>query len=284
MIVSAEDGEALGDLKPFIREVMAGLEVKLGTKVDWIAVDHHDTDNPHTHVLIRGRRPDGRELFIPSRLIASGIREHAQEIVTRALGTRLDVDLVRERAAEIELRAPTSLDRELVRSAQGAAVWPERPDLAKRLEVLERLGLANREAGAWQIADRLVPKLQAIADVDDLEHALAPLRARREPAPLLEADPKALVTGELVHLRTADGYPPRSGQSFSGCSEARWQGQLVPGRGRQDLGDEASAHAAAAAAAAAAVVGACSGRATEAAGHRRSCTEGRPDHRRDRAF
>ncbi|RYG34923.1 MAG: hypothetical protein EON93_07345, partial [Burkholderiales bacterium] len=97
MIVSAEDGAALGDLKPFIREVMAGLEAKLGTRFDWIAVDHHDTDNPHTHVLMRGRRPDGQDLFIPSRMISSGIREQAQEIVTRVLGPRLDADLAKER-------------------------------------------------------------------------------------------------------------------------------------------------------------------------------------------
>ena len=124
MIVSAEDGEALGDLKPFIREVMAGLEAKLGTRLEWLAVDHHDTDNPHTHVLIRGRRPDGQELFIPSRLISSGIREHAQEIVTRALGPRIDLDLARQRFADIGLRAPTGLDREL------AAARPARADLA----------------------------------------------------------------------------------------------------------------------------------------------------------
>ena len=116
MIVSAEDGAALGDLRPFIREVMAGLEAKLGTRLEWLAVDHHDTDNPHTHVLIRGRRPDGQELFIPSRLISSGIREQAQEIVTRVLGPRLDVDLVQERFADISRMAVTPLDRELAAS------------------------------------------------------------------------------------------------------------------------------------------------------------------------
>lgn len=101
MIVSAEDGEALGDLKHFMRELMAGLEAKLGTKLEWLAVNHYDTDNPHTHVLIRGRRLDGQELFIPSRLISSGIREQAQEIVTRVLGPRLGVDLDRERFRDI---------------------------------------------------------------------------------------------------------------------------------------------------------------------------------------
>ncbi len=70
LIVSAEDGEALGDLKPMIREVMAGLEQKLGTRLEWLAVDHWDTDNPHTHVLVRGVRSDGEDLFIPSKIIS----------------------------------------------------------------------------------------------------------------------------------------------------------------------------------------------------------------------
>ena len=29
----------------------------LGTRLDWVAVDHWNTDNPHVHVLVRGRRP-----------------------------------------------------------------------------------------------------------------------------------------------------------------------------------------------------------------------------------
>lgn len=209
MIVSAEDGEALGDLKPFIRELMSGLEAKLGTRVQWVAVDHHDTDNPHTHVLIRGRRPDGHDLFIPSRLIGSGIREHAQEIVTRALGPRLDVDLVKERAGEIALRAPTPLDREILRTVREGRAWPERPDHNRRLEALEGWGLADRETGAWRLADGLVGKLTALAEADDLERAIAPLRVRGDPMVLLEANKAAIVTGELVLVRVADEFGDR---------------------------------------------------------------------------
>ena len=96
-----EDGEALGELSPFIREVMAGLEQKLGTKLEWLAVDHWDTDNPHTHVLVRGKRRTGKTCSFRHELIpSSGIREHAQEIVTRVLGPRLAVDLARSAGAK----------------------------------------------------------------------------------------------------------------------------------------------------------------------------------------
>jgi hypothetical protein len=209
MIISAEDGEALGDLKPFIRETMAGLEAKLGTKLEWLAVDHHDTDNPHTHVLIRGRRPDGQELFIPSRLISSGIREHAQEIVTRALGPRVDLDLARERMAEIDLRAPTGLDRELAAAGRQGLIWPDRPELARRLEHLERWDLADRSQGAWRVADGLITRLKALADADELERAVAPLRSGRDLQPLLEADSSSVMMGELVHVSVADDFGDR---------------------------------------------------------------------------
>ena len=36
----------------------------LDTTLDWVAVDHHDTGHPHTHIVLRGkderRRPDHR--------------------------------------------------------------------------------------------------------------------------------------------------------------------------------------------------------------------------------
>jgi hypothetical protein len=210
MIVSAEDGEALGDLKPFIRELMAGLENKLGTKLDWLAVNHHDTDNPHTHVLIRGRRPDGQELFIPSRLISHGIREQAQAIVTRVLGPRQEVDLFRERFNFIDRKALTSLDQELLAAARKGPILPARPALAARLERLEGWGLAERRMTGWRLAPDLAARLKAIAEHDAVEQAVAHVRraARpgRAPQPLLEADRSAPVLGELVHLGPSDEF------------------------------------------------------------------------------
>lgn len=205
MIVSPEDGEALGDLKPFIRELMASLEAKLGTQLEWIAVNHHDTDNPHTHVLIRGRQPDGKELFIPSRLISHGIREQAQVIVTRVLGPRVEVDLVRERFNEIDRKAVTSLERELLAAGAGL-ITPARPDLAARLERLEGWGLAERRMTGWRLASNLVSRLNAIAEHDSVERAVARVRRGREPQLLLEADRSAPVLGELVHLGPSDEF------------------------------------------------------------------------------
>ena len=54
-IVAPEDGDRLSDLRRFTRDVMRQMEEDLGTRLDWVAVDHFNTGHPHSHVVIRGR-------------------------------------------------------------------------------------------------------------------------------------------------------------------------------------------------------------------------------------
>jgi len=42
-IVSSEDGAELADLRTTTRDLMRQMEADLGTKLDWIAVDHHNS-------------------------------------------------------------------------------------------------------------------------------------------------------------------------------------------------------------------------------------------------
>ncbi|TKB23003.1 MAG: conjugal transfer protein TraI, partial [Mesorhizobium sp.] len=42
-IVAAEDGIEYEDLKPLTRRLMAQMGEDLGTKLDWVAVDHFNT-------------------------------------------------------------------------------------------------------------------------------------------------------------------------------------------------------------------------------------------------
>jgi hypothetical protein len=205
LIISAEDGEGLGDLKPFVREVMSGLERQLGTKLEWLAVDHWDTDNPHTHVLIRGRRADGQDLFIPSRLISSGIREHAQEVVTRLLGPRLESDLWRDHWREVSRMTVTPLDRELIASLDGEGiVHVYQPHLIARLERLEAWDLAERARDGWRISDNLIGELRSIDEHQAIERAVSTHRRPGELLPLLAAAPEEAIEGQLVHYGPAD--------------------------------------------------------------------------------
>jgi hypothetical protein len=63
-IVSAENSAELPDPRETIRNLMKQMEVDLGTKLDWIAVDHHNTAHPHTHIIVRGITDDGKTLNI----------------------------------------------------------------------------------------------------------------------------------------------------------------------------------------------------------------------------
>ena len=84
--ISPEDAAEMADLRAFTRELMADAERDLGTKLDWVAVDHWNTDNPHIHVLVRGRADDGQDLVISRDYISRGFRDRAAERVT--LGAR----------------------------------------------------------------------------------------------------------------------------------------------------------------------------------------------------
>jgi hypothetical protein len=63
-IVSAENGAELPDPRQTTRDLMQQMEADLETKLDWIAVDHHNTGHPHTHIILRGVTDDGKTLNI----------------------------------------------------------------------------------------------------------------------------------------------------------------------------------------------------------------------------
>lgn len=62
--VSPEDAGELTDIKAFTRDLARQMEADLGTRLDWVAVDHWNTDNPHVHLLVRGVDDAGADLVI----------------------------------------------------------------------------------------------------------------------------------------------------------------------------------------------------------------------------
>jgi type IV secretory pathway VirD2 relaxase len=80
-IVSPEDAGQMQDLRAFTRDLMGQAARDLGTEPDWVAVDHWNTDNPHVHVLVRGKDDDGKDLVIARDYIGRGLRVRAEELV-----------------------------------------------------------------------------------------------------------------------------------------------------------------------------------------------------------
>ena len=111
LILSAERGDEIGDLPAYTREVMARAEVQLGSRLSWVAADHHDTGHSHTHIILRGRRANGQDLVIPKDVIRHGFRNIARDVATEWLGARTR-DQAREALdREVMRHAPTRLDR-----------------------------------------------------------------------------------------------------------------------------------------------------------------------------
>jgi type IV secretory pathway VirD2 relaxase len=128
------------DLRAFTRELMGDMERDLGTRLDWVAVDHWNTDNPHIHVLIRGRADDGKDLVISRDYIAQGFRDRAAERVTFELGPRSELGIQSALEKEVEAERWTRLDRALREIADdGGGVAHLRPGTPGEDPELRRL-------------------------------------------------------------------------------------------------------------------------------------------------
>jgi type IV secretory pathway VirD2 relaxase len=79
-----QDAEQLSGLRAFTRDQMAQAERDLDTRLDWVGIDHWNTDNPHIHVIVRGRSDDGRDLVIARDYISQDLR--APHLATLELG------------------------------------------------------------------------------------------------------------------------------------------------------------------------------------------------------
>jgi type IV secretory pathway VirD2 relaxase len=175
-IVAAEDGAEYQDLKPMIRRLMTQAERDLGTKLDWVAVDHFNTGRPHSHILVRGKDDWGQDLIIAREYITKGLRQRAVDLVNLDLGPRTDLEIMRSNLREIGQERFTRIDRQLLRAIDAdGLVSPHNLDSveqslrAGRLVTLGRMGLAFEERkGRWRISDELEPTLRAMGKRGDI--------------------------------------------------------------------------------------------------------------------
>lgn len=175
-IVSPEDGADYDDLKPLTRRLMARVEEDLGTKLDWVAVDHFNTGHPHTHIVVRGKDHLGADLVIARDYLTIGIRERAAELVDLDLGPRSIRDVERTLRAEVEQERLTSIDRSLLRGiGEDRVVEAHGPNAfdqalrAGRLAKLGKLGLAEPVgAGRWRLAEGFDDTLRRMGERGDI--------------------------------------------------------------------------------------------------------------------
>ena len=178
-IVSPEDAAELEDLHRYTRDLMQRMEQDLGTQLDWVAVDHWNTDNPHAHIVLRGRDDQGKDLIISRDYIADGMRRRACELATEWLGPRTELEIQRSMQHEVEQDRWTGLDRTLKREAEDGLLDMQKlaePHLKRqrllligRLQCLQRMGLASeRQPGGWMIHPEAERTLRSMGERGDI--------------------------------------------------------------------------------------------------------------------
>ena len=206
IIVSPEDAAELTDLREYTRDLVRQMETDLDTRLEWIAVDHWNTDNPHVHLLLRGVNEHGADLVIARDYIGQGLRSRAEELAFAELGPKPEHEVQRALDRDLTAERWTRLDTEIGRAADELGVIdlrPERPGpddprlrrlMIGRLQYLETMGLAaESEPGDWAVAEGAQTKLRELGARGDIIRTIgAALKDHGQDRPL---DSYAVVIG-----------------------------------------------------------------------------------------
>lgn len=248
-IVAAEDGAEYEDLKPLVRRLMSQAEKDLGTRLDWVAVDHFNTGHPHSHVMLRGVDEKGKDLVIARDYLTQGLRSRAEELVNLDLGPRTEQEIMAAQDREIGQERFTGIDRRLLREAnddrQLTVTTSDPREYAMRigrLRTLAQLGLAREgKAGQWTLDPDLEPTLRRMGERGDIIRTLnrdlreaGIARPPQDHALLDSQDPSAKpIIGRLVATGLSDEHRDRRYMIIDG----------IDGRSHYaDIGEDQSVH------------------------------------------
>ena len=190
IIVSPEFGERL-NLQDHTRKLIQCMEKDLKTRLEWVAAVHFNTEHPHVHIAIRGKDQNGCALVIARDYIRSGIRSQAENLATKALGARTELDAEEARQMEITRARYTSLDRTIQIANDGQSssfaittdiTAPGLSDrerrlqqsLSARLAHLEKMGLAKSVGSQqWIVQSEFETVLRTLQQTVDRQKMLA---------------------------------------------------------------------------------------------------------------
>lgn len=236
LIVSPEFGDRI-DLSRLTRDLIRQMEKDLGADLEWVAVEHHNTEHPHVHVAIRGVRDTGETLRLSREYVKQGIRGIAADLCTRQLGYRTELDGAEAERREITEKRLTSIDRRILKDVQQFSADLEsqhftvsrnpvqvglsdtarsriRHDVA-RLTVLRKMGLAESMGpNIWRVRRDFEQVLRAMQRTADRQRTLAEHGAlmsdERLPIEVLDLRQAAVVEGRvLVH-----GQDEQTGRNY----------------------------------------------------------------------
>jgi type IV secretory pathway VirD2 relaxase len=240
LTVSPEFGDRV-DLKRLTRDLISQMETDLGTRLEWVAVAHFNTEHPHVHIALRGIGAEAEPLRLSRDFIGEGIRHITEDLCTRQLGYRTELDAADAQRREVHQHRYTSLDRIIQRDADTAEASesrffkvnkdPSRAGLgpstslierraAERLMVLESIGLAESTGPkTWRVRRDFANVLRAMQRSADRQKTLAAHGA------LISDERLQMSVLDVRSLTTLEGRILVHGEEeFSGCSYLMLEG------------------------------------------------------------
>ncbi len=229
IIISPEDGKDITNLTRFTRDLMIEVQRDMDTTLDWVAADHYDTGRPHSHIILRGVRDDGKDLVIPRDYISYGMRDRAEHLATLELGPVTQIDVAKKLAVMTRQERFTTIDKDLLYEAtenvvdlseikQDGSDWSQRFKIW-RVKNLARMGLAEKLGrGKWKLDENLERTLRRMGDRGDIlkaRHKAMRMTgverpSRREPIyDPLAGDAKP-ITGRVLQVGILDDVNDRS--------------------------------------------------------------------------
>jgi type IV secretory pathway VirD2 relaxase len=223
-IVSPKDATRLAELREFTRGLMGKMERDLATRLDWVAVDQWDTDNPHTDIVLLGVDDAGENLFIAREYISHGMRLRACKLATDWLGPRtereiwasLDREVGQERWTSLDQQSQArSMDHQVDLASIGERPLPldQRARLIGRLQRLEAMGLAREvEPSRWQLRPDAESTLRSMGERGDIIRTMQrALSGERRELAIFDPDQAGgRVVGRLAAKGLADGLSDRT--------------------------------------------------------------------------
>lgn len=194
MIVSPEFGDRI-DLRKLACDLISRMEKDLASPLEWVGVAHYNTEHPHLHLAVRGISADGRPIRLAREYVKQGLRDITEDLCTRQLGYRTELDAAVAQRREVSQQRFTSIDRIINRDVQDVGGRPSefftvvkdpkgaRPSreagllerhTSERLKVLESMGLAESVApNTWRVRRDFENVLRAMQRSTDRQKTLA---------------------------------------------------------------------------------------------------------------
>jgi hypothetical protein len=108
------------NLTLLVTQLLDRMSDHLNQPLEWIAVNHYNTDYPHAHIALRSRDRNGDQVWLPRTFIKESIRELANQLATEQLGYRTPEQIRRSKENEVSQPRVTSLDRLLVQRSESS--------------------------------------------------------------------------------------------------------------------------------------------------------------------